>query len=66
MRNNRQRKTSISYKANTDRKMQQNKFEYQLKKALEEGTEKSNKIKNKCKKAGNFNKQGWNYDRDKL
>lgn len=38
---NRYLKTNTKYKANMNYKLVQEQFEYQLKKALEEGTEKS-------------------------
>lgn len=41
MKNNKYRKTNTTYKASINHKLVQEQFEYQLKKALEEGTEKA-------------------------
>lgn len=55
MKNNKYRKTNTTYKASMNHKLVQEQFEYQLKKALEEGTEKSISKKKRGKSYGTKN-----------
>lgn len=55
MKNNKYRKTNTTYKASINHKLVQEQFEYQLKKALEEGTEKSISKKKRGKSYGTKN-----------